>query len=133
MPGGSGLPVADSTEVRAGGDHGLNGLGARETIGPGVSPLALQLLAQDEDELRLGETLRPPTLKCHLSRRDVPWFWEHRPPPWEGGYDLSGPALGKAGEPESRQGGPTAGRPAGWLWVRSEPGSPARVPWLLWG
>ena len=36
VPGGSGLPVADSTEVRAGGDHGLNGLGARETIGPGV-------------------------------------------------------------------------------------------------
>ena len=36
VPGGSGLPVADSTDVRAGGVHGLNGLGARETIGPGV-------------------------------------------------------------------------------------------------
>ena len=61
----------------------------------------------------------------------MPWFWEHLPP-WEGSYGLSGPALGKAGEPESGEGGPTAGRPAGWLWVRFEPGSPARVPWLLW-
>ena len=36
MPGGSGLPVADNAEVCAGGVHGLNGLGAKETIGPGV-------------------------------------------------------------------------------------------------
>ena len=33
VPGGSGLPMAESAEVRAGGVHGLNGLG---TIGPGV-------------------------------------------------------------------------------------------------
>ena len=37
VPGGSGLPVADSAEARAGGVHGLNGLGAKETIGPGVT------------------------------------------------------------------------------------------------